>query len=158
MMNLHRGIDISHSTGFGIFKIRGLQFLSYAHMYTKEWDLTRQVTDELSHQARIRNLPIVGLMARFVDGISDQDKIGPEKQIEQNQHALKFLDDVDHPYITLRILIQILQQKKLANIEAHQEISRIGEILNYCEQQAEPKIIKDSFMDYKQQIVSNLSR
>lgn len=157
MMNLHRGIDISHSTGFGIFKIRGLQFLSYAHMYTKEWELTRQVTDELSHQARIRNLPIVGLMARFVDGIADQHNTDPEKQIEQNQHALKFIDDVDHPYITLRILLQIVQQKKLANIDPYQEISRIDEILNYCEQQADPKIIKDSFKDYKQQVVSKVA-
>ena len=157
MLNLRRGINISRSTGFGIFEIRGLQFLSYAHMYAREWELARQVTAELSHQARLRNLPLVGLMARFVGGIADHHDVEPEKQLEQNQHAIKLLDNVNRPYTMLQILQQIVHQNKLAKIESHQEISKIGEILDNCEQQAYPKIIKDTFMDYKQQLVSNLS-
>ena len=69
----------------------------------------------------------------------------------------KLLDNVNRPYTMLQILQQIVHQNKLAKIESHQEISKIGEILDNCEQQAYPKIIKDTFMDYKQQLVSNLS-
>ena len=152
MVNLLRGIDLAQSGGFGMVEIRGMQFLSYAHISKGEWKLTRQVTEQLAHQARIHSLPMVGMLAKFIGGIADFNQSKPEENIEQLQYSLNFLGHEDQPYIALRILMHLIRLKKNSGFDNGQEILRFNDILNRCERLAYPAKVQETFQSYKKKM------
>jgi tetratricopeptide (TPR) repeat protein len=152
--NLHRGIDLAKSAGFGMVEIRGLQFLSYAHVSHMEWQLTQELTEQLDRKARIRGLPMVGILAKYIGGVAEHNQKNPEAGIVQLEYLLKMLGYQDQPYITIRILIQIARWKKISNIDSSSEVTRIHEILDQCEKLANPDQIQATFQRYKKQVKS----
>lgn len=152
MDNLLRGIDLAHSAGFGQVEIRGLQFLSYAHAARMEWELTRQVAEKIIRQARIRNLPIEGLLGRFIGEVAEFNLSKSAEDLELLQYLLNFLLDKEQPYIALRILHQMITVKKILGIDTHMESQRIADIFHHCQPLASPSIIQKAFQIYKKQI------
>jgi len=157
MVNLHRGIDLAQSAGFGIVEIWGMQFLSYAHIFREEWELSQQVTLKLEHMARIRTLPMVGLVAKFLGSIANRNHLIPEEDIEQLEYSLSMLGDADQPYIALRILIHLVRLKKHSGYDTEQEIYRINTILNRCEELAYPTNIQEAFQIYRSKVEDMVS-
>jgi hypothetical protein len=107
--------------------------------------------------ARIRTLPLVGLVAKFLGGIANPNHSNPEEDIEQLEYSLSMLGDVDQPYIALRILIQLVRLKKNSGIDAQGEIFRINTILNGCEMLAYPTNIQEAFQVYKNKVETMIS-
>jgi len=157
MENLHRGIDLAQSAGFGMVEIRGMQFLSYAHISREEWELTRQITLQLERMARIRTLPMVGILAKFLGSIANRKHFNPGQDIEQLEYSLSILGDVDQPYIALRILIHLVRIKKHSGYDTEREIFRINSILNRCEELAYPKNIQETFQIYRSKVEEMVS-
>lgn len=157
MVNLHRGIDLAQSAGIGMVEIRGLQFLSYAHLSREEWDLTRQVTLQLEHMARVRTLPLVGLVAKFLGGIANQNLSNPKEDIEQLEYLLSMLGDVDQPYIALRILLHLVRLKEHSGFDTKREIVQITSILNQCEELAYPTNIQAAFQIFRNKVETMIS-
>jgi hypothetical protein len=152
MANLHRGIDLAQSLGFGIVEIWGMQFLSYAHASRREWQITRQITEKLERMARIRNLPVVGIMAKQISVIADLDQTNPEESIDQLEYLLKIIGDQDLSYVPLRILIQLIRLKNDSGIDCQREITRANRILEHCEKSAYPQEVREAFLKYKQNV------
>ena len=152
MINLHRGIDLARAAGFGMVEIRGMQLLSIAHASRKEWQLTGKITDQLDQMARIRGLPMVGILAKIFIGMGEFDEKKSESSLDQLDYLLKMLGDEDQPYIAIRILIQKFMLKKRSNIDPHREVMQIREILDRCEKLAYPQKIQAAFQRYKGEI------
>jgi len=157
MINLHRGIELARSAGFGMVEIRGMQFLSYAHASRKEWQLTQKITDELAQMARIRGLPMVGILAKIFIGIGELDKSNPKSSLDQLDFLLKMLGDEDQPYIAIRMLIQKFMLKKRSGIDPLPEVIQIHEIFDRCEKMAYPEKIQAAFQRYKAGIMHLIS-
>ncbi len=157
MVNLHRGIDLSQSTGLGIVEIRGLQFLSYAYIHLREWKLALQVAEKLERQANRRSLPFVRTLARFMGCIAKSNLGEPREIVEQLQLLLHVLDDIGQPYVALRILIQLVRAKKSFGLDYKMELHRINEILTDCETNAQSELIYQAFLDYKNSVPNLIS-
>jgi hypothetical protein len=152
MANLQRGIKQARTAGFGLVEIRGMQFLSYAYASNEEWDLTRQISEELIRKARIRSLPIEGILAKFIGELAEINRSNPHESIDHFRYLLEFLGDKDQPYIALRILVRIVDLKKLAAKDPAKEIRKITDLLKRCEQMASPRTIQESFKEFKHNI------
>jgi DNA-binding SARP family transcriptional activator len=155
--NLHRGIELAQSAGLGIVEIRGLQFLSYSYISLKEWNLALQVSEKLSRQASKRSLPLVRVLARFIGGIAESNLDQKHGWIEQLQFILNALDDIEQPFITIRVLTQLVRIKKAYGLDADPDLHRIKDILTACESDARPKLIKQEFLEYRKSVLELLS-
>ncbi len=152
MANLHRGIDLAQSSGLGMVEIRGMQFLSYVYASRKEWQTTRRITEQLERMARIRNLPVVGIMAKHISVIADQDQTDPEESIGQLEYLLKILGDQDQSFVPLRILIQLIRLKNNSGIDCKLEKTRVNKILEHSEKSAFPHDVRGAFLQYKKKV------
>ncbi len=157
MANIHRGIDLAQSTGFGLVEIRGMQFLSYAHLSIGERKIAQQVAEKIQSQAQIRNLPIEGLLARYIATVAAVNQSNLAENLDQLQYLLTLLSEKDQPYIAIRVLHQIIRVKQKLAIDPVLEVNRVHDILEYCEPLAFPQTILDPFQEYKQQIEASIS-
>jgi hypothetical protein len=156
MANIQRGIKQARTAGFELVEIRGMQFLSYAYVSYEEWDLARQISEKLIRKARIRSLPLEGLLAKFIGEVAEINQPDPQESIDNFRYLLELLGDKDQPYIALRILVQIVNFKKIAKRDPTKEIRKITDLLKRCEKMASPRTIQESFQEFKQNIETSI--
>lgn len=156
MVEIHRGIDLAQSAGFGIVEIRGMQFLGYAYAAHNDWELTNQITEQLIRTARIRSMPLVGILAKLLNITGGHHQNALDDGIDQLDYLMKMVGN-EQPYIQLRILIQKIRLMKIANLDVKQEINQVNEILEFCEKLAYPGNIQVAFQKFKNKVDLSIS-
>lgn len=154
MTNLLRGIELAESAGFGMVQIRGLLLLSNAYAIQGEMKQALKLTDQLDNLARTRYLPIIGIVSKLLRISVTMGEMQLDAGIEQLNYLMKLIGDLGQPYIAIRILSQLVKLEKRAGLDSTENLLRIYQLLDKCEQLAYPEKIQASFQIYKKEFMA----